>query len=194
MKATLVLIALVLIATSSFAAPTCQKISGKSGYWYTTGGSTYPCATTTRYWDNYKGACGCGTGTGNGKPYAWQYQIITAAASNSMFGSGTWCGSGCGKCYSITPTGGFVDGQGSKPSNLKSQVMMITNLCPAQYNKQWCTSPNQYGYTAHFDLMDQNMNGVIKNLGWNNVEVYYHQIPCPATQLANWKKCECYKS
>ncbi len=190
---TLVALIAALFIASTLAAPACQQVAGRSGYWINVGGALYPCATTTRYWDNFKGACGCGTGTGNGLPYSWQYQIITAAASNSMFGDGTWCGSGCGKCFAITPTGGFVDGQGSRPSNLQSQVMMITNLCPAQYNQQWCTSPNQYGYTAHFDLMDQNMNGIISRLGWNNVEVYYQQIACPATQLANWRQCQCSK-
>jgi len=190
MRTLIALIALLFIG-AAFAAPACYQIPGRAGYWFTAFGVTYPCATTTRYWDDYKGACGCGTGTGTGKPHAWQYQMITAAASNSMFGSGTWCGSGCGKCFSITPTGGFVDGQGSRPANLQSQVMMITNLCPASDNRQWCTSPNQYGYTAHFDLMDQHMNGIISRMGWNNVEVYYQQIPCPAGQLASWRTCQC---
>jgi len=181
----------LLFITSTVAAPVCQQISGQDGYWITVNGVTYPCATTTRYWDDYKGACGCGTGTGNGIPFPWQYQIITAAASNSIFGSGEWCGDGCGKCFAITPTGGYVDGQGTAPPNLTTQVMMVTNLCPSQYNTQWCTSPNDYGYMAHFDLMDFNMNGYINSLGWNNIEVYYYNIPCPAMQAYNWAQCEC---
>jgi len=183
----------LLFIVGVFSAPACYSVPGKPGFWYKVNGVEHPCATTTRYWDGFKGACGCGTGEGNGKPFPWQHQIITAAASNSLFGSGTWCGSGCGKCYAITPTGGFIDGQGTRPTNIKTQVMMVTNLCPAQYNVQWCTSPNRYGYTAHFDLMDLNMHGIVTSLGWNNPEVYYYPIPCPAQQLANWKKCQCYK-
>lgn len=30
-----------------------------------------PCASTTRYFDGFKGACGCGTGTGAGKVSSW---------------------------------------------------------------------------------------------------------------------------
>ncbi len=181
----------ILFITSIVASPACQQIPGQQGYWITVNGATYPCATTTRYWDGFKGACGCGIGDGNGSPHSWQYEIITAAASNSIFGSGEWCGEGCGKCYAITPTGGFVDGQGSTPPNLQTQVMMVTNLCPQQWNTQWCTSPNQYGYTAHFDLMDLNMNGLITRLGWNNIEVYYYPIPCPDTQASDWTQCQC---
>lgn len=185
----LVLIALFFAYT--FAAPVCTTVTGQQGYFITINGKTYPCATTTRYWDGFKGACGCGAGENNGFAYPFQYQVITAAASNSVFGTGEWCGESCGKCYAITPTGGFVDGQGTAPPNLQTQVMMVTNLCPRQYNVQWCTSPNQYGYMAHFDLNDYNMNGLIASLGWNNIEVYYYPIPCPARQANDWTTCQC---
>lgn len=34
-------------------------------------------------------------------------------------------------------------------------TVMITNLCPAQGNAQWCSVPDQYGFGAHFDIMSQ---------------------------------------
>jgi len=176
-----------------FSAPKCEKIKGEKGMWIKVNGKKYPCATTTRYWDGFKGACGCGTGTGNGKPFPWQWNTLTAAASDSLFGKKDWCGPGCGDCYSVTPTGGFIDGQGSAPKNIKSRLLMVTNMCPAKDNKQWCTSPNKYGYTAHFDLMDHNMKGIITDMGWNNVEVYYEKVPCPVARVNQWKECECHK-
>jgi len=110
-----------------------------------------------------------------------------------MFDQGsTWCGLGCGKCYQITPTGGFIEGQGKAPTTASSQLVLVTNLCPSQYNWQWCSSPNQYGYTAHFYLMDQNMDGIVTALGWDNPEVYYQEIDCQEAQLENWEQCECY--
>ena len=51
-------------------------------------------ATTTNYCHNTKGACGCGEGMNH-----WQRNTFTAAGSSEIFGKGSWCGSGCGKCY-----------------------------------------------------------------------------------------------
>ena len=171
----------------TLASQSCFPVDGQPGLWF----NNMPCATTTRYWDGFKGACGCGAGDGNGSPFDWQYTTLTAAASDSVFGSGSWCGSGCGACFQVTPTGGFVDGQGSAPSSMDSQVLMVTNSCPSEYNQQWCTSPNQYGYNAHFDLMDLNMNGLVSSLGWNNIEVTYQQIACPDQQESQWNSCQC---
>lgn len=53
----------------------------------------------------------------------------------------SWCGSGCGVCYRLTPTGGYVNGQGSAPSSTTSYVFMVTNLCPNNGNEQVGTSP-----------------------------------------------------
>ena len=76
------------------------------------------CASTTRYWDNQEGACGyvfnplfspssllcfcsqtlsCRCGTDGSHPFSFQWLNYTAAGSPPVFGSGTWCGSGCGK-------------------------------------------------------------------------------------------------
>eukprot|EP01113_Clastostelium_recurvatum_P014427 TRINITY_DN17853_c0_g1_i2.p1 TRINITY_DN17853_c0_g1~~TRINITY_DN17853_c0_g1_i2.p1 ORF type:complete len:436 (-),score=99.66 TRINITY_DN17853_c0_g1_i2:103-1410(-) len=140
-----------------------------------------PCASTTRYWDNFKGACGCGVGNGNGNPFSWQYNTYTAAASPLIFGSGTeWCGGGCGSCWQLTPTGDCPYG-GSCAPNAEPITVMVTNLCPPQYNVDWCPyagNNNNHGFPAHFDLMDYNMGGLITAKGWNNPIVTYKRVPC----------------
>jgi len=148
------------------------------------------CASTTRYWDGNTGACGCGTG--NTDPFSWQYTTYTAAGSPPIFGSGTWCGSGCGSCYELTPT---AVGASPIPSlgapNLNSIVIKVTNLCPPDGNANWCSYDiNEYGYDAHFDLMDYNMNGLITALGWDNPEVTYQQVDCATSNLTQWS-CQC---
>ena len=130
----------VLLATAAFAAQVCQPIPGQTGRWYWSNGKPYPCASTTRYSDTSKGACGCGVGQGVGVAYSWQYQIMAAATNTPLFGEGSWCGSGCGKCYALTPTGGSIDGQGTAPANLKTRIVMVTSFCHPQYNTQWCPS------------------------------------------------------
>jgi len=95
---------------------------------------------------------------------------------------------GCGLCFNVTPTGYSPLGKGT--TNLNSVILMVTNLCP---DAGWCTAPvNTYGYTAHFDMMDYNMNGIITAQGWDNPEVYYYQVTCPSTQLTDWNGCQCY--
>eukprot|EP00026_Physarum_polycephalum_P020015 Phypoly_transcript_22333.p1 GENE.Phypoly_transcript_22333~~Phypoly_transcript_22333.p1 ORF type:complete len:184 (+),score=11.01 Phypoly_transcript_22333:28-579(+) len=151
-----------------------------------------PCASTTRYWDGQMGACGCGTSGSN--PFSWQWNNYTEAGSLPIFGSGTWCGSGCGKCYQLTPTGYSPTG-GTGCGNCNPITVMITNLCPQQGNEQWCTYPvNQYGYGAHFDLMDYQMNGLISKLGWNNPEVTYKEVPCGgegSPSSSEFNQCQC---
>jgi endoglucanase len=169
--------------------------------WITVNGETYPCATTTAYLDDTEGACGCGNGSG---PFPWQISgaILTSAASDFMFYSelyggtdngSTWCGPGCGQCFEVTPTGGYVPGQGDAPSNTNPIVMMITNMCPAIYNQQWCTSPNQYGYMAHFDMGNGATFPALIAAGWNNPEVYFKPITCPPLQAEAYNQCECSK-
>lgn len=149
-----------------------------------------PCASTTRYWDGQMGACGCGTG--NEAPFSWQWTLGTAAGSAPIYGSGTWCGSGCGKCYQLTPTavGASPDGRGAP--NLTPLVIKVTNLCPYTGNEQWCAYDiNTYGYDAHFDLMDHNMAGLISvTMGWDNPEVTYQEVDCAAHGYTDWS-CEC---
>jgi len=148
-----------------------------------------PCASTTRYWDGQMGACGCGTG--NTDPFSWQWTLPTAAASAPIFGSATWCGTGCGKCYQLTPTAIGASPEGTGAPSLTSVIVKITNLCPYTGNEVWCAYDiNSFGYDAHFDLMDYNMDGLITSMGWNNPEVTYEEVDCAASGYVNWG-CEC---
>jgi len=176
-------IALVVILSASLANATGVC----TGYPLMYNGK--PCASTTRYWDGQMGACGCGTG--NTSPFSWQWTKPTAAASAPIFGSGTWCGSGCGKCYKLTPTavGASVEGTGAPA--LTPLVVKVTNLCPYTGNEGWCAyDVNSFGYDAHFDLMDYNMNGLISGMGWNNPEVTYEEVDCAANGYTDWN-CQC---
>nr|KAG5691624.1 hypothetical protein BaRGS_023795 [Batillaria attramentaria] len=64
------------------------------------------CASTTRYDDSRRGACGCGP---EGEiPFNWTvYELLTAPSQNYFDdgGNGHWCGQHCGKCVKLTPTG-----------------------------------------------------------------------------------------
>lgn len=135
------------------------------------------------------GACGCGTD--NTSPFSWQWTKLTAAASAPVFGSGTWCGSGCGKCFQLTPTAVGASPIGAGATTTKSVVIKVTNLCPAAGNEAWCAyDVNSYGYDAHFDLMDYNMAGLISGMGWDNPEVTYEQVDCASNGYTDWN-CEC---
>lgn len=69
---------------------------------------------------------------------------------------------------------------------------MVTNLCPAAGNEQWCkNNPNSYGYDAHFDLMDHNL--ISGSLHWDNPEVTYEAVSCPSGMAVNYKQCQCAK-
>ncbi len=84
--------------------------------------------------------------------------VFTAAGSQNLFGgSGSWCGSGCGQCYELTNVGYVAgEGQGDCTGAGDKITVMITNLCPADGNAQWCSQPtDQYGYGAHFDILSQ---------------------------------------
>jgi len=151
-----------------------------------------PCASTTRYWDGQMGACGCGTG--NTSPFSWQWTKPTAAASAPVFGSGTWCGSGCGKCFKLTPTAIGASPEGTGAPALTPLVVKVTNLCPYQGNEAWCAyDVNSFGYEAHFDLMDYNMNGLVSGMGWNNPEVTYEEVDCATNGYTDWN-CQCASS
>jgi len=175
-------VCLIAPTLSSYCSGSPKKLNG------------VPCASTTRYWDDQMGACGCGNGSA---PFSWQYNDYTAAGSAPIFGSATWCGTGCGKCFKITPTGYSPTGGNACASNCATSIIiMVTNLCPEGGNAQWCptTGTNSYGYGAHFDLMDHNMDGKITSLGWNNPEVTYQSVSCGslgAPTTANFDTCEC---
>ena len=124
----------------------------------------HPLTSMQNYWDGLKGACGCGTGTGDGTLFPWQQSpgpgLFTAASSQNLYdGEGStssYCGTGCGKCYKVTNLGYIAfENQGNCTGAGESITVMVTNLCPANSNPQWCTQPtNQYDFPAHFDIME----------------------------------------
>ncbi|KAI4181829.1 MAG: hypothetical protein L6R41_006380 [Letrouitia leprolyta] len=85
--------------------------------------------------------------------------LFTTAASQNLYdgqgSSGSYCGTGCGKCYNVTNLGYIAaPGQGDCTGAGQSITVMVTNLCPAAGNQQWCAQPtNRYNYPAHFDIM-----------------------------------------
>ncbi|RUS72992.1 hypothetical protein EGW08_019240 [Elysia chlorotica] len=65
-----------------------------------------PCASTTRYDDGHRGACGCGPANSD-NPYTWNLADYVTAPNQKFFDDGgmnTWCGSNCGVCVKLTPT------------------------------------------------------------------------------------------
>ncbi|XP_052227509.1 endoglucanase-like [Dreissena polymorpha] len=162
------------------------------------------CASTTKYADGNKGACGCGPADNNDQ-FEWNHSGFVAAANQALFDAGeaSWCGESCGKCVKLTTTGGFVDGQGQATADGQSRIFMITNLCPNEApNLSWCSQQgsvgvNQYGYGAHFDL--ENGANQISGMGWDNPEVTWEWTDCDGGHLEYsstpnddmYKTCQC---
>lgn len=142
-----------------------------------------------RYYDGTEGACGCGTSSNS--PFSWQLSgsgFHTAAGSPALFGSGSWCGSGCGKCYQLTSTGAAPSGQGNGGASGQSITVMVTNLCPTAGNAQWCSpagSANSYGYDYHFDIMAQS------EVFGDNPVVDFEEVTCPGAASTDYAQCQC---
>jgi hypothetical protein len=63
--------------------------------------------------------------------------------------------------------------------------------CVANPSKcQTLRATNDYGYPAHFDLQDANLQ-ISKGLGWDNVEVTWEQVSCSTGSFGNWEQ-DCY--
>ncbi|CAL1547148.1 unnamed protein product [Lymnaea stagnalis] len=161
-----------------------------------------PCASTTRYDDGNRGACGCGPPNSN-TPFAWNLEDYVTAPNQKFFDDGgdkQWCGHNCGHCVKLTPTGGFVPGKGQAPHSLNAHIFMVTNDCPIVGNQEWCgqagkpgtNHANSHVYVIHFDL--QNHKSQIAALGWDNPEVTWESVACPAGRVAHWHQCECFGS
>ncbi|KIN08131.1 glycoside hydrolase family 45 protein [Oidiodendron maius Zn] len=151
-------------------------------------------ATTTRYYDGLKGACGCGPASGNNM-FGWQLSpasgVYTAAGSQALFDTSglSWCGSGCGKCYSLTSTGNApCSSCGTGGAAGETIIVMVTNLCPYNGNAQWCPQPggtNQYGYSYHFDIMAQS------EVFGDNPVVDFEEVACPSSVASDYQQCQC---
>merc|ERR1719334_634245 len=175
------------------------------------------CASTTRYTDLTRGACGCGQ---DPNPTSFWTKSSYTAALNCMYldpsnPTLSWCPNHCGKCFKLCATGGTTSG--ALPSSSASSqciTVQITNRCgdgyKASHEAQWCRqemtpsqcqanpgqcasnrlNTNNYGYSAHFDL--QNVNGQIDALGWDNVEVTFEEVDCATGSFGDWQStCYC---
>jgi hypothetical protein len=112
MKKNILYIACIMILSNSLTAnPTCQhsdvpKLSKCSGCPPTYNGKL--CASTTRYNDLTKGACGCGS---EPNPVSfWTKSKLTAALNAKNLDPAdpklSWCPSHCGQCFRLCNTGG----------------------------------------------------------------------------------------
>ncbi|KAH3821256.1 endoglucanase-like [Dreissena polymorpha] len=164
------------------------------------------CASTTRYADGNKGACGCGPSSGNNQ-FPWAKSAYLASANQALFDCDgkTWCGQACGKCVKLTTTGGFVSGQGAGTAAGQTKVFMIANLCPIPpigSNPNWCNQVgtngvNQYGYGWHFSL--ENGDNQITGMNWDNPEVTWEWTNCDLGNLQDartptycmYRQCQC---
>ena len=172
-----------------------------------------PCASTTRYDDLTKGACGCGNEPN--PPDFWTKSKFTAAGNAKMMDPDQpelgWCMSNCGLCFELCTTGGTA--QGVSPPAGQCIVIQLENRCgdglgeasnylcgqemspweclenPSQC--QTLRNTNMFGYPAHFDL--QNAKGqVLEGLGWDNPEVTFQQVDCAQGDFGNWNEdCFC---
>jgi hypothetical protein len=175
------------------------------------------CASTTRYTDLTKGACGCGNDP-NPKSFWTKTDYTAAMNAMSLDPSNpelSWCPTNCGQCFELCSTGGTTNGNNSTSSATagKCIVIQVENRCGDGYlqpgEAQWCRqqmswtncvsnpgacssqgNTNDYGYPVHFDLQD--VNGQIDALGWDNSEVTFQPVSCSAGNFGNWQSsCQC---
>merc|ERR1712137_731145 len=132
------------------------------------------CASTTRYNDPTKGACGCGTTDPVPKNWWTKTQYTAALNCKNLDPSDphkAWCPTQCGGCYKLCSTGGTTQGTTTKPD--VCEVFKVDNRCGDGFDGQrydyWCSqeltwqecqedpakckqqgSTNMFGYSAHF--------------------------------------------
>lgn len=171
------------------------------------------CASTTRYNDQTKAACGCGNSDPVPKDW-WTLTKFTAALDcknlDPLHPLRGWCPKGCGGCYKLCSTGGSMHGH--LPKADVCRVFKITNRCGDGFRQypMWCSnnlsyadcqadpvlcqrmhSTNHYGYPAHFDLQDFHLQvSGSGGLGWDNVEVTFEPVSCTEWKGPDWN-CHC---
>jgi len=169
------------------------------------------CASTTRYNDQTKAACGCGK-TDPIPDDWWTLTQFTAALNcvnlDAEHPLKAWCPSRCGDCYELCSTGTSTNGKKTEAGVCR--VFKVTNRCGDGYQQypMWCSnevtwreceedpelcrrngSTNWYGYPAHFDLQDFYLQ-VSEELDWDNVEVTFEPVPCSRWKGPSWD-CQC---
>jgi len=171
-----------------------------------------PCASTTWYNDMTKGACGCGSEPN--PPDFWTKSKFTAAGNAMMMDPdeplNSWCPSNCGRCFRLCNTGGTTNGESSAEGSCV--VIQLENRCGDGYGESspylcgqklspWqclsdpssCAAPgstNIFGYPAHFDLQNANLQ-VTDGLDWHNPEVTFEEVSCSSGDFGDWES-DCY--
>eukprot|EP01106_Pelomyxa_sp_JSP_P011752 TRINITY_DN3106_c0_g2_i1.p1 TRINITY_DN3106_c0_g2~~TRINITY_DN3106_c0_g2_i1.p1 ORF type:complete len:182 (+),score=27.27 TRINITY_DN3106_c0_g2_i1:46-591(+) len=148
-----------------------------------------PCASTTNYAPGGGSACGCPDGWADYNKY------YTAAGSEEIFDKSgkSWCGTGCAKCYKITPTCAGCSADGGGAPNTNPIVVMIADQCPPSSDDiYYCPKAgnvNHFGYGAHFDILNVAM---FQGLNWDNPEVTYVSVSCNSTLINDYTNtCDC---
>lgn len=169
------------------------------------------CASTTRYNDQTKAACGCGDSEFV-PPDWWTLTRFTAAVNcknlDPLDPMLSWCPANCGGCYELCTTGSTTNGNKTTPGVCR--VFKVTNRCGDGYKQypMWCSnelswkeceedpvrckeqgSTNWYGYPAHFDLQDFHLQ-ISQGLSWDNVEVTFEPVSCSRWHGPSWN-CQC---
>jgi len=163
------------------------------------------CASTTRYNDRTKGACGCGRV--DPVPEDWWTLTNYTAALNCINLDPerpllSWCPAGCGGCFRLCSTGGTTSGKPGVTKSDTCRTFTVTNRCGDGFRQypEWCSneltwqqcqdnpalcskkgSTNKFGYPAHFDLQDFHLQ-VSRDLGWDNAEVTFEEVACGGWQ------------
>ncbi|THH12897.1 hypothetical protein EW146_g7265 [Bondarzewia mesenterica] len=105
-------------------------------------------ATMTHYTlpENFIASCGC---------TAASTHYPTAALNQMAYGSSTAYGPSCGRCFSLTLLNTFLSDPPFYPSEAKSLIIKVTDLCPLSITG-WCNAtasdPNAAGNYLNFDL------------------------------------------
>lgn len=186
------------------------------------------CASTTRYTDQTKGACGCGNSDPVPKDWWTKTQYTAALNAKNLDPANphlAWCPSQCGGCFRLCSTGGTAQGQSTAPGVCR--VFKIDNRCgdgfdmgmgrSDSFNQSiassrydyWCSNEmtyqecqnnpsgcrangntNMFGYAAHFDLQDLNLQ-ISQGLVWNNPEVTFEAVSCAEWTGPAWD-CYCH--
>ena len=78
--------------------------------------------------------------------------MMGAAINEAVFGDYSKCSSACGTCYELTSLGNAPPGLGPSGQPTNTITVMIVDACPVKGNEKFCSAPNEYGKSVHFDL------------------------------------------
>ena len=82
------------------------------------------------------------------------------------------------------------DGFGEENNYLCGQNMSPWDCVADPGRCEEMKNTNMYGYPAHFDLQNANLQ-ITEGLGWNNPEVTWEQVDCSLGDFGDWES-DCY--